>query len=281
MSDSQTIVLGALAGFTIFLGLPLGRVRTPRFPVGPALGALATGILLFLLWDVLSHAVEPVEQSLNRATAGEGWGRFVFLATLLATGFTAGSMSLVYYERWLKTRRRSKLIGPGAAAVAEYAERSRFAALSSGRQLALLIATGIGLHNFGEGLAIGQSAAAGELTLALALIVGFAAHNATEGFGIVGPMTEEVERPSWSFLCLLGLIGGGPTLLGTIVGQWWVSTATSVLFFAAAGGSILYVVQELFAVNRRRNQPVLTGWMVIAGLALGFGTDFVLGALGG
>src|SRR5690242_2863669 len=105
MSDSQTILLGALAGFTIFLGLPLGRVRMSRFPLGPALGALATGILLFLLWDVLRHAVEPVEESLHRATAGAGWGRFVFLTTLLAAGFAAGSMSLVYYERWLKTRR--------------------------------------------------------------------------------------------------------------------------------------------------------------------------------
>ena len=84
---------------------------------------------------------------------------------------------------------------------------------------------GIGFHNFGEGLAIGQSAAAGEIALALVLIIGFGLHNATEGFGIVGPLAADDDRPSWRFLVLLGLIGGGPTFLGTVVGQSWVSEA--------------------------------------------------------
>jgi len=165
--------------------------------------------------------------------------------------------------------------------VVEFEERSRLAALSPGRQLALLIATGIGLHNFGEGLAIGQSAAAGEVALALTLIIGFGLHNATEGFGIVGPMAGEGARPGWGFLFLLGLIGGGPTFLGTVVGQWWVSEAVSVGFFAVAAGSILFVVQELFHVTRRFNLPVLATWALLLGLALGFGTDFVLEAVGG
>ena len=90
-------------------------------------------------------------------------------------------MSLVYYDRWMRGKRSSPLVGPGAAAVDEYASRSWFETLSPARRLALLIATGIGLHNFGEGLAIGQSAAAGEISLALALIIGFGLHNATEG----------------------------------------------------------------------------------------------------
>src|SRR5437588_764867 len=83
-------------------------------------------------------------------------------------------------------------------------------------------ATGIGLHNFSEGLAIGQSAASDKISLALLLIIGFGAHNATEGFGIVAPLSEEHDRPTWGFLTVLGLIGGGPTFLGTIVGQAWV-----------------------------------------------------------
>jgi zinc transporter, ZIP family len=117
----------------------------------------------------------------------DGWGDFVGLAALLAGGVAAGMLSLVYYDRRLRRRTRpSKLIGPGAAAVAEYQQRSRLLDLSPGRQLALLIATGIGLHNFGEGLAIGQSAAAGEVALALTLIIGFGLHNATEGFGPAG-----------------------------------------------------------------------------------------------
>jgi ZIP family zinc transporter len=282
MSSTQTVVLGAIAGFTIFLGLPLGRlrVRNPLFPAG--LTALALGILLFLLWDVLAHAVEPVEAALDDGVDGKGWWDFVGLVTLLAGGFAAGLMSLVYYDRWMERRTRpSKLIGPGAAAMAEYEERPWLETLTPGRRLALLVATGIGLHNFGEGLAIGQSAAAGEIALALTLIIGFGLHNTTEGFGIVGPMAGETELPSWRFLALLGLIGGGPTVVGTIVGQAWVSEAVSVLFFAVAAGSILFVVQELFAVTRRFHQPVVTTWLLLLGLALGFGTDFVLEAVGG
>jgi zinc transporter, ZIP family len=283
MSWPQTVLLGALAGFTIFLGLPLGRLRKTDPRVCTGLSALALGILLFLLWDVLVHAVEPVEEALEEATEGEAaWGEFVGLAALLAGGVAAGMLSLVYYDRWIGGRTRpSKLIGPGAAAVAEYEQRAGFLALSPGCQLALLIATGIGLHNFGEGLAIGQSAAAGEVALALTLIIGFGLHNATEGFGIVGPMAGESERPSWGFLFLLGLIGGGPTFLGTIVGHQWVSEAVSVGFFAIAAGSILFVVQELFHVTRRFSLPVLGTWALLFGLALGFGTDFVLEAVGG
>jgi zinc transporter, ZIP family len=191
-------------------------------------------------------------------------------------------LSLVHNERWIDRRiRPSKLIGPGAAALAEYERKPWLATLSPGRRLALLIATGIGLHNFGEGLAIGQSAAAGELALALTLIIGFGLHNATEGFGIVGPMAGETSPPSWAFLALLGLIGGGPTFIGTVIGQAWVSEAVSVVFFAIAAGSILFVVQELFALSRRSNRTTLTAWMLLLGLALGFGTDFVLEAIGG
>ena len=144
----------------------------------------------------------------------------------------------------------------------------------------LLIATGIGLHNFGEGLAIGQSAAAGELSLALVLIIGFGLHNATEGFGIVGPMAGEAERPSWAFLGLMGLIGGGPTFLGTVVGQAWVSTALSVAFLALAAGSILYVVVELIGVCRALASKTMLFQGLLLGLFLGFATDFVLVAAG-
>jgi ZIP family zinc transporter len=247
--------------------------------VRAGLSALATGILLFLLWDVLSHGVEPVESALDGAVSdGGSWGRFVGLAALLAAGFTAGLTTLVYYDRWMRTRRVSPLVGPGAAALDEFAGRTAVERLSDGQRLALLIATGIGLHNFGEGLAIGQAGAAGEISLALVLIVGFGLHNATEGFGIVGPMSGEHQPPSWRFLGLLGLIAGGPTFLGTVVGQAWVSEGLAVLFFAVAAGSILYVVQELMNVNRRYGFPILVTWMLLLGLFLGFATDWVLEA---
>ena len=86
-------------------------------------------------------------------------------------------------------------------------------------RLAMMIAIGIGAHNFSEGLAIGQSYVSGTIGLAIILIIGFGAHNATEGFGIAGPLTGLVKKPSIRFLILAGLIGGGPTFLGTVIGR--------------------------------------------------------------
>jgi len=278
MSTGQTYLLGGIAGVTIFLGLPMARIPGLRAGARAGMTALATGILLFLLWDVLSNGVEPVESALD----ARRWGTFAARCALLAGGFAAGLMSLVYYDTWMKARRSSPLVGPGAAAIDEF-ERPTLAtrlALSPARQLSLLIATGIGLHNFGEGLAIGQSAAAGELSLALVLIIGFGLHNMTEGFGIVGPMSAESEVPTWGFLALMGLIGGGPTFLGTVIGQAWVSPALEVVFFAVAGGSILYVVIQLFDVCKRFAMPKLVGWTLLLGLLLGFGTDWILVAAG-
>ena len=276
MSTAQIIALGAIAGLTIFLGLPVGRMSNvgPRLRSG--LAATALGILLFLLWDVIENGVSPVETNLD----AHAWGRFSWLAALLGVGFVVGYMGLVYYDKWMG-RRATGFVGPGAAAVDEFRSRSWIESLTPARRLALLIATGIGLHNFGEGLAIGQSAASGEIALAVTLIVGFGLHNATEGFGICGPLAADAERPGWGFLAAMGLIGGGPTFVGTVVGQAWVSEALSVVFFALAAGSILYVVQQLFHVSRKFAAPTLVGWCIAGGLILGFATDFVVAAAGG
>src|SRR6185312_15596043 len=166
-----------------------------------------------------------------------GWGRFAWLAALLGGGFVVGLMSLVYFDELIARRRRNAgpySVGAAVVAEAEIARAGVVRALSPAQSLSLMIATGIGLHNFSEGLAIGQSGASGEISLALMLIIGFGLHNATEGFGIVGPMSGESERPSWGFLGLLGLIGGGPTFLGTVVGSAWVNEAISIAFFAVA-----------------------------------------------
>jgi zinc transporter, ZIP family len=279
MSTPEILLLGAIAGATIFLGLPVGRMQSLSANTRAGLSALATGILVFLLWDVLSNAVDPMDTALH----AQHWGRFAGLAALGALGFCAGLMSLVYYDAWMKRRagrRASPLVGPGAAAVDEFTSRRWFDLTHPAVRLAFLIAIGIGVHNFAEGLAIGQAAAADEISLAVTLIIGFGLHNATEGFGICGPLAGEGIRPSWRLLAVLGLIGGGPTFLGTVVGQAWTSDAVSVVFFTIAGGSILYVVQELFAVNRKYGHPVLIAWLLVAGILLGFATDFIVTAAG-
>jgi len=282
LSQTQILVLGAIAGLTIFLGLPFGRIGRLPLAASTFLAATATGILLFLLWDVLAAGVEPVEDALTAAAVDHtgGWGRFAWLAALLAGGFVVGLMSLVYFDELIARRRRNRGPYSVGAAVAVEADAARVGILSPAQSLALMNATGIGLHNFSEGLAIGQSAASGEISLALMLVIGFGLHNATEGFGIVGPFATSDERPSWGFLLLVGLIGGGPTFFGTLLGQTWVSEALSVAFLALAAGSILYVVIELLDVGRRAGRKRLVAWGLILGLVLGFGTDFVLVAAG-
>ena len=151
---------------------------------------------------------------------------------------------------------------------------------SAARRLSLLIAVGIGLHNFGEGLAIGGSAAAGQIGLATVLVIGFALHNGTEGFGIVAPLAAESDRPSWGFLLLMGLIGGGPTFVGTAVGRQFTSDAMSVIFLTLAAGSILYVVIQLLGVAFKNGKKDLIYWGVLLGLTAGFVTDMVVTAGG-
>jgi ZIP family zinc transporter len=277
MSTAQILLLGALAGFTIFLGLPLGRMHNVSPGAKAFLSAAATGILLFLFWDVLTHAVEPVEGALQ---AGHD-GRFAYLAAILAGGFAVGLLTLVYYDAWMKRRRRKAFLGPGAASSAEFEDEHHFyGGMSPARWLAIYMAMGIGLHNFSEGLAIGQAGARDEVSLAVVLIVGFALHNATEGFGIVAPLAGEAEKPSWRFLGAMGLIGGSPTFFGTLLGQSWTSTPVSILFLALAAGSILYVVIELLNVCRNFSSKSLTAWGIVLGLTVGFATDFVLVAAG-
>ena len=248
--------------------------------VSALLSATATGILVFLLWDVLSAGIEPVEGALHAAALDHDgtWLHFVGLAAVFATCFGVGLMSLVYFDGIVAgRRRRGGFRSVGAAAVAETDIRP--GALSPAQSLSLLIATGIGLHNFSEGLAIGQSAASGELSLALVLVIGFGLHNATEGFGIVGPFSGGEERPSWGFLGLVGLSAAAPTFFGTLLGQTWVSepsrlpswrspparSCTSWSSCSASAGAWPQDDRRLGAAARRH---------------AGFATDFVLVAAG-
>ena len=138
----------------------------------------------------------------------------------------------------------------------------------------MTIAAAIGLHNFAEGLAIGVSASTGEISLATVLIVGFALHNATEGFGIIGPLGD--VRPSWSWLALAGLVGGGPVFLGSIVGYNVTSDPLELVFYALSAGAILYVIGEVWTGVRRLGHRELGLWMLALGLLVGAVTDLVV-----
>lgn len=283
MSSGETLLLGALAGVTIFLGLPLGRLRQPKPGLRAFLNAIAIGILLFLFWDVLAEAFGQIEEALGEAVNAKGsWLRFSGLAAVFTAGLAVGLLTLVYYDRWLAGRAKPRVgtFGPGAASVEEFQRLGPIARLSPPRRLAFFIALGIGMHNLSEGLAIGQSAAKGEVSLALLLIIGFGLHNATEGFGIVAPLSDEARTPSWRFLLILGLIGGAPTFVGTLIGRSFVNTTVFLAFLALAAGSILYVVIELLNVGRKLGHKELAAWGILLGLVLGFGTDLILVAAG-
>jgi zinc transporter, ZIP family len=274
VTTAETIALGAVAGFTIFLGLPLGRMRGGSTGLRTFLSGISAGILVFLLFDIFEHAVHPIEEAVEEGA----WGELAGLGGLFTIGLGVGLLSLVYFTRWASGRRRGVSLGPGAMAVAERGMTPELDAQQrEALRLGMVIAAGIGLHNFSEGLAIGQAATAGEVSLALLLVIGFALHNATEGFGIVGPLTATRVRASWGWLLLAGLVGGGPTFLGTIVGTSFTSDYVFVAFLALAAGAIPYVVGELFASGRRLSWTV-TMWGIFGGFLLGLVTELVLEA---
>ena len=267
MSQLMAVLLGAIAGATIFLGLPVARMRGLPTAVQGVLNAFATGILVFLLWDILTHAAVPVETTLSQWThhAGTevqpGAGPFVLMAAIFGVGIAAGLLSLVYFNRALFGRLRHGAHTP------------------TPRSLAMAIATGLGLHNLSEGLAIGQSAHVGAIAFAGVLVVGFALHNITEGFGIAAPMTTDPKPASWGFLGLAGLIGGGPTFVGTWIGYLASSDYLSVAFLAIAAGALLYVLNELFHLGRRLCTPPQFAWGLLFGFLTAYATDLFLTAV--
>jgi ZIP family zinc transporter len=287
MSFTETVLLGAIAGFTIFIGLPLGRVSRVDDRMRVGLAMFSVGILAFIFMDVTKHGEQILETALAQYKGHTaGLGHVLGLFALLAIGFTVGTSGISALTRRLRTRRSAPapiaggeaaaVLGPEQVARAQDgAEDVRRRALQTG----MVIAIAIGLHNFAEGLAIGVSAKAGAIGLATVLIIGFGLHNATEGFGIVGPLGG--VRPSWSWLGLAGLIGGGPTLLGTIVGYQVNSEALELMFYALAGGAVLYVIGEIWTGMRRYGHHTLGLYMIGAGFLVGVATDLIVSYGGG
>jgi ZIP family zinc transporter len=279
MSFVGTAILGAVSGLTIMLGLPIARWGRPGARLMSFLTMASVGVLLFIFYDVIRNASETVEAQMAHS-AGNG----VLFGALLAAGISVGLFSLLLFER--ASRRRPVPLPPGPGAMAAAPAQARLP-LAAPLRTAMLIAVGIGLHNFSEGLAIGQSAASGAYHFFLVLVIGFGLHNITEGFGISGPMLN--QRPSWRFLATVGVVGGGPTFFGTVVGYGVThligasvaSDAVSVLFLALAAGAIVYVIGELQHVGRKigNHEAGMAGLLV--GFLAGYGTDLLLKSLGG
>ena len=286
MTFAATAGLGAIAGGTIFLGLPLGRAHNLSLRARTALSMLSAGILAFLFMDVGSEALGLIETRLDAFKDQDAslWP-VIGLFALLSVGFLAGVGGIATVQQRLRSRgpAHPPIAGGEAAAAmtASELEQHRAAFAGAERQAlrtAMFIAVAIGLHNFAEGLAIGVSAQAGEIGLATVLIIGFALHNATEGFGIIGPLGD--VRPSWGWLAAAGLVAGGPTFVGAMVGYQVTSDALELCFFALAGGAILYVIGEIWASVRPRGHTELGLYMLGIGFLLGIATDLVV-AYGG
>lgn len=257
VSFIELLVLGAIAGFTIFLGLPVAVLGVSERVKG-FLNALAVGILLFLIVDVFGHAWDATTQTAVSAFRGEGsMGDAILYLILMFGGLTIGLLGLVFYER--------RFMGSAVGGV-------------SATKLSTMIALGIGAHNLSEGLAIGQSYASGAIALAIVLVVGFGAHNSTEGFGIMAPLAG--TKPKASFLTRVLLVGGAPTFLGTVLGSLFFSEAAYVLFLSLAGGALVYVTMMMFNVGRRQYSNILMMAGVFIGLTAGFLTDLIV-SLGG
>ena len=243
------IGLGIVAGVVpVYLGIGaamvLGKVL-PRSWEGALIG-VATGVLAYLVFDLMHEAVE-----LTGARDGLSW--VVFLSSL--------GISLI----GLVALESNQILGTGSA----------------GRLLSLpyMIAVGMGFHNLGEGLAIGASYAGGEWVLSALLVTGFALHNGTEGFGIVGAAGKTPVQ--WIDVFLLGLLAGGPTCVGTLLSGQGLSPYFSIAFYTLAAGSLLYVILSLTAISYTATRRLQVACGVFAGISLMYVTAMVLTLVSG
>jgi zinc transporter ZupT len=255
--SARSILGYGLIGFLVgvvpvafgLLWLPSLRRSAPQWLA--AFMALTAGLLTFLAIEALGEALER-QAALPSAIGGAG---------VVLLGVAASYLALTMLSQRLGTRE-----GGGAAPL-------------GGLSLATLVAIGIGLHNFGEGLAIGSSFALGELTLGAFFVVGFMIHNVTEGLGIAAPAAEQSRRVSLRRLVVLTLVAGAPAILGTWVGGFVINDLLGVLFFAAAAGAALQVVTEVGRFVARRAPGGLTSPYALGGFLAGLAVMYATGLL--
>jgi zinc transporter ZupT len=224
--------------------------------------ALTVGLLAFLLIDGGSEGLEAANL-LPESFQG---------VVLFATAAIGAYLLLEAVGAWLKGRRSAPSAVEGHAA-----------GEATGWILAVLIAVGIGLHNFGEGLAIGSAFALGEAALGTLLIVGFTLHNTTEGLAIVAPLARTRQKVSVVDLVKLGLIGGVPTIAGAWLGGFVYSPVWSVIFLGIGVGAIAQVIGQIVRHMARQESVgrMLATAPVLAGLFAGFAVMYVTGMLVG
>jgi zinc transporter, ZIP family len=300
MITAELAVLAAISGFTIFLGLPVAIMKRVSVSLKGFLNAITIGVLIFILIEVLPQAKTYAENAMI-ASSSSG----AAYVTALIGGLGLGIFGLVAYElRFIrvKQRRDSQLslkqstrsfspnlesvraVGPVVPATTiELTPKpipSQLLGAEEARQLALTIAIGIGVHNFTEGLAIGQTyITTATIGISYLLIIGFAIHNSTEGFGIAAPMAGYI--PPLKYLAILGLIGGGPTFVGALVGAVWQTNDLMLTFFLAlAAGALIYIIAGMFYVARRQTSNQLFMLGVFIGFLVAYGTDLFLALKG-
>ncbi len=242
-------IIGALVGIVpVALGLlwlPSLRRAAPHWLA--AFMALTAGLLSFLALEALGEALE-LQGALPGPLGGPG---------LVLLGLSASYLAMT--------------------AISHRFSRGRTAV--GGVALAFLVAIGIGLHNFGEGLAIGSSFALGELALGTFLIVGFMIHNVTEGLGIAAPVAEGKAAAGAATLAALVAVAGAPTIAGAWLGGFVTSDVLGVLFFAAAAGAALQVVFEVGRYVARTAPGGLTSPFVLGGFLAGVAIMYATGLL--
>lgn len=201
--------------------------------------ALTVGLLLFLAIDSIEEALDVSNESLAKSFNGT-----LLVATVVVLSFLG-----LYYsgEKIIKRAESSKLAKPVA--------------------IALMISIGIGLHNFGEGLAIGASIGLGSVAFSTFLIVGFALHNTTEGIAIAAPMSR--GKLMIGKLIAMGLIAGSPAIFGAWVGGFVYSPFTSVIFLAIGAGAIFQVIVVIMKWIKDESQNNMSSFAVISGFAVG------------
>jgi ZIP family zinc transporter len=228
------------------LWLPSLRRAAPRWLA--AFMALTAGLLTFLAVEALSEALQ-LQSALPAGLGGAG---------IVLLGVATSWLTLTAISHTLSRRGKS---GGGAL---------------GGLALATLVAIGIGLHNFGEGLAIGTSFALSELALGSFLIVGFMIHNITEGLGIAAPIADGAKT-SIARLATLTLVAGGPAILGAWLGGFITSDVLAVVFFAAAAGAAFEVVTEVVRYVARKAPGGITSPHVLGGFLAGIAVMYVTG----